>query len=372
MQNCISKRNSGLKIAKRIAKFTSFLAFLLLFSACGNEPPQPIPAADFANGVYLCAEGVFSQTSGTITHYNPITKQVRAGGCLFRSINGRDLGNVVQSLSFFGDKVYIVVNNSNKIEVANANTWQEEAQILGLSQPRYALPISSRTMYVSQWGNDGLTGEVKVIQTPENQVISTVAVPAGAEQFLQHQNTVWLTHTGGYGHDNRLTIIDTSTHTVLHTISLPADVPNSLQKDAQNRIWVACGGKTIYTNYPNIDTSLSSPAALLCIDPNTRLIHTFFTLDYGGNARNLQINPQTQQLYYLYKDGVYAFDIAQGLPTRILSGNFYGLGYDAGLNELYAAKNNGISPADVYRISPTGAAIDTISAGAFTNAAIFR
>jgi hypothetical protein len=372
MQNCISRRNNGRIIAKKVAIFFPFLAFLLSIAACENEPPPEQPTADFAHGVYLCAEGVFSQTSGTITHYNPSNQEVRAGACLFRSINGRDLGNVVQSLSFHGDKVYIIVNNSNKIEVANANTWVEEAQILGLAQPRYALPISSRTMYVSQWGNDGLTGEIKVIQTPENQVISTLSVPAGAEQFLLHQNTVWVAHTGGYGHDNRLTIIDTSTHSVLHTISLPADVPNSLQKDAQNRIWVACSGKTIYSTYPNIDTSLSSPAALLCIDPNTRLIHTFFTLEYGGNARNLQINSQTQQLFYLYKDGVYAFDIAQGLTTRILDGNFYGLGFDAARNELYAAKNNGISPAEVFRINTSGAAIDTITSGAFTNAAVFR
>jgi len=358
--------------SKISAKLSFFLLLGLLWAGCEPKVPIEPPQADFATGVYACNEGIFSQTSGTISHYNPNTKQLRAGGCLFRSVNSRDLGNVVQSMAFWGEKVYIVVNNSNKIEVANAENWQESAQITGLQQPRYILPISEHILYVSQWGNDGLTGEIKVIQLPENQIIASIPTYKGAEAMFLHNSQAWLSHTGGYDYDNRLAIINTNTHTLAHTIALPADVPNSITKDAQNRLWVACMGKTIYSNFPEIDSASSTESALICIDADTRQILRHIRLDIGGNARHLQSDASGNALFYSYRDGVYRFDIANEQSQRIAIGNFYGLGFDKARGELYAGRNSGISAAQVLRLSPQGTVIDSFLAGVFVNGLYFR
>jgi DNA-binding beta-propeller fold protein YncE len=357
----------------KISSKISFLLFLgLVLAGCEpNEPTEP-PAADFATGVYVCNEGIYSQTSGTISHYNPDTKQLRAGGCLFRSVNSRDLGNVVQSMQFWNDKAYIVVNNSNKIEVVNAENWQESAQITGLQQPRYILPVDEHILYVSQWGNDGLTGEIKVIQIPENQIIASIPTYKGAELMFLHNSQAWISHTGGYDYDNRLAILNTNSHTLAHTINLPADVPNSIAKDAQNHLWVSCMGKTIYSNFPEIDSASSTASALICIDPDTRQILRHIRLDIGGSARHLQSDASGNTLFYSYRDGVYRFDIASEQSQRIISGNFYGLGFDKAKNELYAGRNAGISAAQVLRLTPQGTAIDSFLAGVFVNGIYFR
>jgi len=135
--------------------FYALIFCSLFFSACTEESPITTSGI-YSEGVFTINEGVFGQTSGTITYYNRTDGTVAQK--IFKQANNRDLGDVVQSMSFYEDKAYIVVNNSNKIEVADANTFEEKAQITGLRLPRYFLGSTADKAYVSEWGVDGLTG----------------------------------------------------------------------------------------------------------------------------------------------------------------------------------------------------------------------
>jgi hypothetical protein len=130
-----------------------FYSLIITLSLYSCKPENgPIPSGDYSRGVFVVNEGIYGQTSGTITFYNEDSSKTIQD--IFRITNNRDLGNVVQSMYFQYDRAYIVVNNSNKIEVVDADNFKELAQINGLEQPRYFLPISPDRALVTQWGLD--------------------------------------------------------------------------------------------------------------------------------------------------------------------------------------------------------------------------
>ena len=88
-----------------------------LITSCEDDNNQP--AGEFENGTFVVNEGNFQDADGTISFINPNDGVVKQD--LFGSVNnGLALGDVVQSMTIDEDHAYVVVNNSNKIEVVNA------------------------------------------------------------------------------------------------------------------------------------------------------------------------------------------------------------------------------------------------------------
>ena len=147
------------------------ILIILLFLSCKPEK-YILPEGIYSNGIFVVNEGIYGQSSGTITFYQPDSQAVYDK--IFRNANGRDLGNVVQSLYFNNDNAFIVVNNSNKIEVVNSNDFTELAQINNLEQPRYFLNISDNRAIVSQWGLNLLEGSLALIDLENYTVIKKI------------------------------------------------------------------------------------------------------------------------------------------------------------------------------------------------------
>lgn len=338
----------------------NYLFILLLFCvAC--EPNEPIePTGAYQNQIIVCNEGIYTQTSGTISSYNPSDKTVEND--VFFAQNNRALGNVLQSVHTHNDKIYMVVNNANKVEVAQRNTLKELAQITGLQQPRYFLLINDNTAYISQWGANGLTGSIAVVDLNQNTVIQTISLYKGTEKMAAYKSQIWATHTGGYDADNKIAIINPNTHQLDTTLTV-ADCPHSLQVDAQDRIWVACRGKIVYSNYPDIDTALSTAPALLCFD-NKTLSHR---IDFAKNSplTHLAIDDSRQYLFFSHNNQLIKFNTQNLTPQTILAGSFYGL--NVVNNELYAARNAGINPAVALRMNLNGVVVDSFVVGIFAN-----
>jgi len=349
------------------------LLLFLAFLGCREDDPDEPTVGAYASGVFLCAEGVFNQSSGTVHHYAPATRQLSAaGGCIFRAANGRDLGNVVQSLVVDSAYVYVVVNNGDKIEVVRRSDWREEGQILGLEFPRYACVVGDSLLVVSQWGSDGYSGELRAYRLPARTLAWSLGVPQGAERMASVGSRVWLSHVGGYAPaENKLSIVDAATGTAVQTLTLSYENSNSLYYDAQrNWVWVLCAGRTVYSNYPDIDTAASTSAALLAYDAADYSLQRSVELGIGEQANNLHV--YGQQAYWLMRGGVYAAPLSNATQAsdvaQLLTGNFYGLGLDGERGELYASRNRGINTARTLRYSLQQAAvIDSIEAGVFVN-----
>lgn len=337
--------------------------------ACSPEP-LPKPVGQYSEGVFVINEGMFGNTSGTITHFDRGNKTTTQR--VFWKKNQRDLGDVVQSLVFEGDKGYIVVNNSNKIEVVEAATFEEKAQITGLRLPRYCLPISSTEAYVTEWGADGLTGSLARIDLVTNTVLERIAVAQGPERLLLKDGFLYLTHVGGFGTNNKVTVFDVQQRQVAQVLTV-ADKPSGIVEDQQGILWVACAGAVNYLTYPNIDTANSTESKLIAIDPATNLIAQEINFGKGNPIGNLIINSHSNdQLFYTKAGQVWSYKIATATEEALFAGNYYGLGYDPTTQYLYAATSSGIDPAQVQRFRLDGTLVDAYTAGVFANDFVFK
>ena len=343
-----------------ILKSSLFLS-LFAFAACGKDDEQLTTDNTYAQGVFVTCEGVWGVSSGVVTMYNPNTKTLIAED-LFQYVNNRQLGNVVQSIAFDNDYAYIVVNAANKVEIVNKNTWQESAQITDVESPRF-VEIIGDYIYISQWGSDGMTGAVKVYNRNDFSLKTTINTYAGAERLMLVDGKLWVTHTGGYGIDNRIAIIDLSTHTIDNTITLDYDNVIAIVKANDGSLWVACAGNSVYTNYPEIDSTLSTPSALVQLSSNGNILKEV-ALEVGGYANNMALDMQNNILYFLYKEGIYSYNIATENLALFAEGTYYGVGFDNTKNELYIARANGSNPSTIFRMIDINNIIDSFSTGA--------
>lgn len=349
--------------------FYTLIFCALFFSACTEAPPIDTKGI-YSEGIFTVNEGIFGQTSGTITYYNRDNKSVEQK--IFKQANNRDLGDVVQSMSFFEDKAYIVVNNSNKIEVADANTFEEKAQITGLRLPRYFLASSSDKAYVSEWGVDGLTGTIAVLDLNNQSVLNRISVGVGPERLLLKGEQLYVSHTGGYGSNNIVSVINTRTDQVETTIPV-LDKPSTFVEAMDGSIWVACAGKIVYLTYPNIDTVNSTESGLVQIDPATNALLQTIPFGKGNPIGNLVLNDNNKsELYYTRSAGVWKYGLATGTEEVLFSGSFYGLGFDPLTNYIYATTSTGINAAEAQRYDTNGNRIDAYAVGVFANGFVFK
>src|SRR6056297_3295490 len=148
-------------------------------------------------GIYVVNEGNFGSNNGSITLINPDEKETIQN--YFSKNNNWSLGDVVQDLSFYEDKGFIVVNNSQKVEVVDKETFESLGVIEGLSYPRQFLGINDNKGYLTNGSSaTGENGNVLVIDVSEYLVIDTIEAGKGPESMVKYENNVYVTNSGGY------------------------------------------------------------------------------------------------------------------------------------------------------------------------------
>lgn len=119
-------------------------------SSCSNtdDDTTPVnPDEKYLSGFFITNEGSFGKIPGSVSHlsadFNTVSNDI------FKAANSRVLGDVVQDLIVYGDYVFVIVNNSNTIEVVNKKTFQSVHTITeGLSTPYYGA-ITNNKLYVT-------------------------------------------------------------------------------------------------------------------------------------------------------------------------------------------------------------------------------
>src|SRR5690554_4322004 len=127
----------------RIFKVVLFSGLLAAFFSCKKDDPiTPLPDVDevgYSKGTFVVCEGAFNTNSGTIMYMNDTVSI----SDVFAEVNNRPLGDVVQSMHVYDTLAYIVVNNSQKIEVVNLVTFQSIATIRGVSFPQHVIQVQN-------------------------------------------------------------------------------------------------------------------------------------------------------------------------------------------------------------------------------------
>src|SRR5687768_3763871 len=94
------------------------LALLLFFSACvKDKPAEPaVPVKlDTVGSVYIVCEGSLGNGNASLSLYQSTDGAINNN--IYEAINGQPLGDVFESMQRIGDKLFLCVNNSDKIVV---------------------------------------------------------------------------------------------------------------------------------------------------------------------------------------------------------------------------------------------------------------
>ncbi|HRN42736.1 MAG TPA: hypothetical protein PK649_11780, partial [Vicingus sp.] len=221
-------------------KFLFHIILLLIIFSCKKEEIGPqclncneTPISNTSStDVLIINEGTFGWTNASISLYNKENNNVNQN--VFKNANnGTNLGDVAQSFLQINDKGYIVVNNSNKIEVVNISDFTSLATITGFNSPRYMLKINDSKAYVT----DLYSNSIQIVNLNSNTISGNISVQGWTEQLVLLNDTAYVCDMT----NNNILIINTITDVLIDSIKVGIS-PNSLVIDKNKKLWVMCSG----------------------------------------------------------------------------------------------------------------------------------
>ncbi|MGE0560476.1 MAG: DUF5074 domain-containing protein [Flavobacteriales bacterium] len=329
---------------------------LIMFTGCSKEEfgPQclncdetPITQTSAAD-VLIINEGTFGWNNASVTLYNKNTNNVNQN--VFKNANNSsNLGDVAQSFIQIGNKGYIVVNNSNKIEVVNMSNFTSTATITGFNSPRYMLPINSSKAYVS----DLYSNSIQVVNLNSNSISKNIAVSGWTEQMVLFNDTAYVCDMT----NNNILIVNTITDVLVDSVKVGKS-PNSIVLDKNNQLWVMCSG----------GFSVENPKLIQFNPANRTITQTLTFPNIADSPGSLTLNGSKDVLHFI-NSNIYQMNInSTTLPfSALISSNsniFYGLGVDPKNNDVYVADAiDYVQNGKVYRYSSSGNLIHQFTAG---------
>jgi YVTN family beta-propeller protein len=254
------------------------------------------------------------------------------------------LGDVAQSMNFEDDYAYIVVNNSNTVEVVNRYTFESIATISeGLQNPRY-IEFYNGKAYVSNWGDATNPDDdfIAVIDLNSNSVVATIPVSEGPEKLEEENGKLYVAQQGGYGYGNTISVIDLNSNSVSATIQV-SDVPAGMEEE-NGFLYVLCSGKESWTGE-------ETPGGMYKINLQNNQVSDEFEFETGVHPGYLAV--ENDKVYYSIGNSIYqtsALNI-ENSTNPILSASDDGLQILYGLN----VENSWIYACDAKDFQSNGA-----------------
>lgn len=290
-----------------IALFSS-----LFFVSCDPEedaPPLYTSKGTYDSGVLVLNEGQYGQTNASISYISFDLNTTKNN--IFGLENNISLGETGQTIGFYNDLAYIIVNGGDKIEIVNRYSMKKIGTISsGLSSPRYITFINGKG-YVTCWGEESIASDdyVAVVNLSSNQVVKSIPVVEGPEFITDYNNKLYISHAGGWNQNNKVTIINGATDVIDGMPIVVGDVPNELIVH-DGYLWIFCAGN------PSYAAGGETPAKIVKMNLSTNTITTFKTFASSTYSTNMSIFGSF--VYYSFGNTVYKEIIEQTNPATPL------------------------------------------------------
>ncbi|MBN2521425.1 MAG: hypothetical protein JXB17_13005 [Bacteroidales bacterium] len=324
----------------------------------------------YSKGVLITNEGAYGNNNGSISYFSKDSSKIINN--LFCSINKRMLGDVVQSVGIANNKAFIVVNNSQKIEVVNLETFESIGTIFGVSYPRYFLKTDDTKAYLT---NGNMQGTIYIINLMELKIKDSINVGYGPERLIESNGFIYIANSGGWGIDSTISVIDPENDEVIENI-IVGDCPVDLIKDKNNDIWVLCKGKVIY-DFVTYEVIEETESKLVRISGNDHSVKDEITIGTIGdyfNPTQLSVNRSEEIIYFAESDGIYFYDInsSELSDSPVILNSFYGFGIDSEDDIIYGLEAASFASSGyLFRYKLNGELIDSFKTGIGPNNVIF-
>lgn len=302
------------------------IAMLGLFQSCKKDGPDVDPTpppTDKIQGMYILSEGNWGSSNASLSYYDFQTEIFTNN--VFKTANPQivmGLGDVGNDIGIYGSKMYLAINNSNKVEVVDAKTVKS-LKTITVNQCRF-IAFYKNNVYITS--NDGY---VAVVDTATLSLVTKINVGNNPEQLAVVGDKLYVANSGAYSapnYEKTLSVIDLNTNQEINRIDVAINLRN-VAADSGGDLYVTSLGD--YGAIPN---------RLYVIDTKTGLIKKKF--DIG--ATNIWINGNFAYLYY-YDWNTYSstYVSINTLTDEIASNNYLGSGsaailapYGIGINNL--------------------------------------
>jgi hypothetical protein len=236
------------------------LTFLVAGLASCKKDKDDSAAPKVTTGVYILSEGLYNANNSMLTYYNNTTGT--ASTDFFAKANGgTGLGDTGNDMVIYGSKIYIVVNVSGVLTVADAHTGQKITNIDFKApgganrQPRSVIPYQNKIL-VSAWD-----GKVSVIDTTDLIIEKDITVGANPEQMAIVGDNLYVTNSGSQNAvaDSTISVVSLSTMREVQKIKAAYN-PSRIVADESGNLYVVCSGdyNTIKPKLVKISTSTNS------------------------------------------------------------------------------------------------------------------
>lgn len=324
-----------------------FIIIAILTFACEEPKKDEEPIKVEENSVLIINEGNMGYGNASVDVYNPSTGTV--GSSVFFKNNMRPVGDVLQSVALFDGKVYLVVNNSSKIEVVDSDNFTFLGSIQNLSSPRYFLPINIHKAYVSDFKAE----EIHVVDPQGFNKINSIPAEGWIEKMTMAKGKVFACNAIS----DEVWVIDALNDSVVNKIPVGIE-PLEIVSDKNEDVWVLCTG--------GFEEDF---AQLFKIDAASENITKSFDFpSIKSYPQRLKIDGAGENLFYLDQD-LYKMSIdANSLPTAAFiqsSGRLlYGLGIDPNNTHIYLTDAiDYLQKGNVFEYDGNGNLIHSFKAG---------
>ena len=291
------------------------ILIVFIFARCKKDDvaPDPIKVVPVQSTALIINEGNFQWGNASLTRINTTTSEINQD--VFFQANQRPLGDVFQSMLMVGEDLWLLVNNSQKIERVNKSSFIAKPPITGLQSPRYMLQFAN-TVYIS----DLYANQIHRVNASSGETLSSIPFSGWSEGIiLDSNNKIWVSNANR----GKVMKIDPTSNQIIDSIAV-GNVPRDLKLDNQGNVWVLCEGKT----FPN-----ESAGSLWCFNPSTHAIVRSFQFSSNAHPSRLISIQETGELLFL-KNGVCKFKTADSTinETPFIAQNsklFYGVGYNS-------------------------------------------
>ena len=306
---------------------------------------------DLSDCLIIRNEGGFTHGTASLDIYFPSSKTLYSD--YFKARNGFPLGDVFQSIARDNTRLFLVINNSHKIEVVDGATLTHIATVENLVSPRYLFIASATKAYCSNYGGS----QISKIDLNSYKQTASIKAPYWNERW----NYIY-SDSGAYllgVKTDKLYYFSAETDSLSDSLSVGKEPQWIVQNHFYAHCWVLCSAAI-----------KTEPAELDLVDASTFSLSQRFS--FGSLRRNpssLQINGTQDTLYWLEADGIYRMaEQASSLPAQswipARGKNFYGLSIDYKTGDIYATDAiDYVQRGFVYRYSRAGTLLDSFRAG---------
>ena len=214
------------KKMKNILKYTFYSLIFTVFIACQEKDNEPLNSEK--TWVFVACEGNFGASNGSISMINEL-------GEVYSLEN---VGDVVQSLEVYEDKLFVIVNNSSLIKVYDIT--EEGLSLPGIemstngSSPR-EMKIVNDKLYFTNWNSN----DIKILNLNNYVIEDSIPVDGKPESIEIYENDIYvgINLMNDYSDGNQLLKINIDTNSISEIFEI-GDGPTSI-KIFNDNIFVA-------------------------------------------------------------------------------------------------------------------------------------